>query len=256
MIRKLPLAGIAAVALLVATQRPADAQFGGSVVYCTNCSTIAQELLGYARQLEQLQQQIQTAQNTLNFYTNAVQNTASLPGSVYRDITGDITRIEGIAQQANLLSGQTGMMLGNLSAAGGYPVGNANTYAGQVAMESQAIANAMTQAANILNLQPNQLQNSSATLAALETQATSSGSRNAILQTLAGSTAATGQLVATQQGAVTAALQGILAYDTAQADREAYTVSLTTAQEQAGMQSVCAAAAATGIPAAPVCQEE
>lgn len=240
-----------AVGLSAALSVSAAAQ---QAVICVNCSTVAQQLLNYARQLEQLQQEIQTATNTLNFYTNALQNTASLPNTVYRDITSDIQRIEGIAQQASMLGGQTGTMLGNLSAPGGYPIANANTYAAQIAMESQAVANAMRQAANILNLQPNQLQNSGATLAALESQATNSNSRNAILQTLAGTTAATGQLVATQQGALTAAMQAMLTYDTAKADREAYTVALTTAQERAGIQAACTADAATGFPPVQACQ--
>jgi hypothetical protein len=53
---------------------------------------------------------------------------------------------------------------------------------------------------------------------------------------------------------LSAALQAMLTYQTAQADRESYVRRLTTAQEQAGIQATCGAAAATGYPIVPACQ--
>ncbi len=247
MLRKLLLAGVAAAAL--AAGQPADAQMA---VTCVNCSTVAQQLLGYVRQLYQLQQEIQTAQNTLNFWLNAVQNTVSLPGTVYRDLTSDIARIQGIAQQASMLSGATGTLITNLGP-GGYPLASANTYLAQVQFETGAVANAVRQVANLLNLQPAQLQNSSATLAALQSQAASSNSRNAILQALAGTTATTGQLVGTQLSTLSAVMQAQLTATTAAADREAYKAAYTALEEQAALQADCAAAASVGANP-PACQ--
>ena len=129
---------------------------------CTNCSTIGQQLLDYARQLSQLQQEIQTAQNTLNFYINAVQNTLALPGTVYRDLTGDINQITSIANTANMLVGQTGQMLTNLSSTSGYPLGGITNWHQELSNESAAIAQALKAAAGVLNLQPTQLASDSA----------------------------------------------------------------------------------------------
>lgn len=247
MLRKFLLAGVTA-AVLVATA-PAHGQ---QAVVCVNCSTVAQQLLGYARQLYQLQREITTAQATVNFYLNAVQNTVSLPGTVYRDLTSDIARIQGIAQQASMLSGATGTMIANLGP-GGYPLASANTYLAQVQFETGAVANAVLQVANLLNLQPSQLQNSSATLAALQSQAASSNSRNAILQALAGTTATTGQLVGTQLSTLSAVMQAQLTATTAAADREAYRAAYTALEEQAALQADCTAAASVGA-FPPACQ--
>ena len=252
MFRRLLLAGAAGLALAAADPgflREAQAQMA---VTCTNCSTWANQLLVYARQLYQLQQEIQTATNTLNFYLNAAQNTASLPANAYRDITGVIANIQGIAQQASMLSGATGTMITNLGP-GGYPLANANTYLAQVQFETGAVANAMRQVANLLNLQPSQLQNSSATLAALQSQAASSNSRNAILQALAGTTATTGQLVGTQLSTLSAVMQAQLTATTAEADREAYKAAYTAIEEQAALQADCAAATSVGA-SPPACQ--
>lgn len=254
MFRKRLLAGVAAAALLAAGDpgfvREADAQMA---VTCVNCSTIAQQLLGYVRQLYQLQQEIQTAQNTLNFYLNAVQNTVGLPANLYRDITSDIARIQGVAQQASMLGGFTGTMLTNIGTPGGYPMVGANTYLVQVEQETAAVANAMQQVGNLLNLQPSQLQNSSATLAALQAQASSSNSRNAILQALAGTTATTGQLIGTQLSTLSALMQAQLTAKTAETDREAYRAAYTALEEQAALQADCTAAASVGA-SPPACQ--
>jgi P-type conjugative transfer protein TrbJ len=241
------LAGVAAAALCCGAPAVADMP-----VFCTNCSQFTQQILGYARQLYQLQQEIQTAQNTLNFWLNAAQNTVSLPGTVYQDLTGDIARIQGIAQQASMLSGATGTMITSLGP-GGYPVASANTYLAQVQFETGAVANAVRQVASLLNLQPAQLQNSSATLAALQSQAASSNSRNAILQALAGTTATTGQLVGTQLSTLSAVMQAQLTATTAAADREAYKAAYTAIEEQAALQADCAAAASVGA-FPPACQ--
>ncbi len=248
MFHRILLAGVAGLAFAAA--QPAYAQMA---VTCTNCSQFTQQLLAYARQLYQLQQEIQTAQNTLNFWLNAVQNTASLPFNVYRDITGDIARIQGIAQQASMLGGFTGTMIGNIGMPGGYPMVNANTYLIQIEQETAAVANAMQQVGNLLNLQPSQLQNSSATLAALQAQASSSNSRNAILQALAGTTATTGQLIGTQLSTISALMQAQLTAKTAETDRQAYKAAYTALEEQAALQADCAAASSVGA-SPPACQ--
>jgi P-type conjugative transfer protein TrbJ len=240
--RRLLLAAVSVAALLAA--EPAHAQ---QAVFCTNCSTLTQELAGYARQLLQLQQEITTAEQ-------AVANTLALPSTVYRDMTGEVTQIEAIANQANMLNGNTGAMLGKLASATGYPAGSLAQWQNQLIVESNTISQAMGAAAKILQQQQTSLKTNAATLASLQSQALGTGGRQATLQTLAGLEATIGQQIQSQQGTLTAALQAMLTYQTAQADREAYVRRLTTAQEQAGIQATCGAAAATGFPTVPACQ--
>ena len=103
--RRLVFATVSVAALLAA--EPAHAQ---QAVFCTNCSTLTQELAGYARQLLQLQQEITTARQ-------AVTNTLALPSTVYRDMTGQVQQIGSIAEQANMLNGNTRVMLNRLASA-------------------------------------------------------------------------------------------------------------------------------------------
>lgn len=211
--KKLLLASTAIFALAISA--PAKAQMA---VTCVNCSTVVQQLLGYARQLTQLQQEIQTAQNTLNFYINAVQNTVALPSTVYRDLTSDITRITSIAQQANLLNGQAGFMIGNLASTNGYPLATIANWHQELSNESAAISNALKTAANVLNLQPTQSAADSTTLASLQDQALGTNGRQATLQTLAGSLSSIGQLTQKQQNTIATALQAMLTKETGDQD--------------------------------------
>lgn len=239
--RKLVLGAAAAAALLVAPVAKA-----AMPVVCTNCSTIAQQLMNYARQLEQLQQEIQTAQNTLNFYTNAVQNTASLPSTVYSNITGDIARIEGIANMASMLGGNTGTMLGYLGNTGGYPLSSVASVDQQLIAEHNALANAMTQLGNTLNLNPTQLRSNAATLAALQDQAMSADGRQKVLQTLAGINATVGQQISRQQATLAAAFQAMATAEVARADRQALLDAADQADVARALQASCADVAAEG----------
>jgi type IV secretion system protein TrbJ len=241
--KKYLLAGVTAVALATASL----AGHAAGPVFCTNCSTVTEQLLQFARQLEQLQQEIQTAENTLNFYMNAVQNTVSLPSTVYRDLTNDVNQITSIATRANMLAGQTGQMLSNLGASGGYPFGTAVTnWHTQITTESNAISEALTTAANVLNLQPQQLANDAATLAALQSQALSSTGRQQALQTLAGVTATIGQSIQKSQSTLATALQGMMTYETAQRDQQAMFQAVNDQDLETTLTNECAAISSLG----------
>lgn len=222
---------------------PVSAQ---QAVTCVNCSTIVQQLLDYARQLEQLQQEIQTAQNTLNFFLNAVQNTASLPNTVYRDLTADIQRIENIANQAQMLGGQTGAMIGNLSPSTGYPLAGISSWTQQLVNEDAALATAMRSAAQVLNLQPAQLQADATTLSSLQSQAMAATGRQQVLQSIAGINATVGQQIGKQQATLAAAMQALATYDIAQADRQALLEAVGQQRLLQEEQVSCQALQATG----------
>lgn len=214
---RVPAAVLATAFVAAAALRPAAAQ----TVICANCSTFAEQLLQYGKQLEQLVQEINTTQNTLNTFINLTQNSLSLPSTVYRDATADINRITSIANNASLLSGNVGSFLNNLGSASGYPISVAADFQQQIINEQNAIARGITALGNTLALQPSQLQNYSATLAALQTQALNSGGWQQTQQTLSGLVAATGQGMQMLQGQLTAAMQAVLTYDTSRADRQA-----------------------------------
>jgi len=240
--RRLVFATVSVAALLAA--EPAHAQ---QAVFCTNCSTLTQELAGYARQLLQLQQEITTARQ-------AVTNTLALPSTVYRDMTGQVQQIGSIAEQANMLNGNTRVMLNRLASATGYPTGSLAQWQNQLITQDNTISRAMRAAAEILEQQQTSLKTNATTLAELHNQALGTGGRQATLQTLAGIEATIGQQIQSQQATLSGALQAMLTHQTAQADRDAYVRRLTTAQEKAGIQAACGAAAATGYPAVAACQ--
>src|SRR4051812_48129270 len=70
----------------VAVADPSAAQ---QSVFCTNCSTVAQQLAGYARQLLQLEQEMTMAKNS-------IANTLALPSTIYHDMTSEVTQIGSI----------------------------------------------------------------------------------------------------------------------------------------------------------------
>jgi len=217
-IRRLGLVSVAAIALGAGHSRPALA-IGAD--YCTNCSTIVEQLLMAGKQLEQLQQEIQTAQNTLNFYLTLVKDTASLPNSVYADIQADINNIQNLANGASVIGGQTLPMVNNLSSASGYPLGNISSYFQQLVNEDQAIANAMKTAGTVLQQQQSQTTSQASAITAAQSQSQGAGGFTQAIQ--AGNTiaASAAQQNAGLQTSLSTAMQALLTKDTANADRRA-----------------------------------
>jgi type IV secretion system protein TrbJ len=237
------VAGSAATALLVFSLRPALAL---GPVYCTNCSTIVEQAVMAGKQLEQLAQEIQTAQNTLNFYMNAVQNTANLPFTVFNDITGTVSQITSIGQRAQMLINQTGTMIDNLGTGSAYPVATITDLQNQLATEQIAVSNAMTQAGNALNTLSGQLPANASNFSALHSQALGASDRQQSLQTLAGVAAAQGQVATQRQATSIAVEQAMLTAQTAQIDRNAANDALNKQDLANAVAADCAALALTG----------
>lgn len=236
-------AGVAISALLVFSARPA---YAVGPVYCTNCSTVIEQAVMAGKQLEQLAQEIQTAENTLNTYENAVFNTANLPSTVFSDITGTVTQITSIGQRAQMLINQTGAMINNLGTGAGYPIGTITDLQNQLAAEQIAVSNAMTQAGNALNMLSGQLPGASSNFAALHTQALGTSGRQQTLQTLAGVLAAKGQVSTQRQATSIAVEQGLLTAQTAVIDRNAANDALNKQDIVNALQADCAALSAVG----------
>lgn len=101
----------------LAAPRPAAAQ---AAVACVNCSTAAQQLLEYARQAEQLRQQIQAYALQGRQYLNMVQNTVGLPMMAWQGLRADVAMVQGILRQGEHLVLDSGFSIGQLGSYASY----------------------------------------------------------------------------------------------------------------------------------------
>lgn len=183
---------IAVTATIVLGCPPSHAQFLGGGGLCnvldplfgiSPCSGLSSQLLQYARQALQLEQETTTA-------IQEVVNTLSLPGQIFQDAAGEIQQIVGIAKQADLLLGNTGQLIGNLNA-GYYPLpDNPMT---QLIMEQNAIGNAIQQLGNVIGVVNPQLASRATLLAAIQSESLGSVGRMQALQDANQLAATTGQ---------------------------------------------------------------
>jgi P-type conjugative transfer protein TrbJ len=215
-LRRLLLAGTAAAALCFSA--PAWAI---GPVYCINCNTLAQGLLSYGKQLVQLQQEIATAQNTLNFYLELIQDTISLPFSVYNDAQGTINQMQSLGNTASLTSGTPALMLGNLSNAAGYPLAAVSNMNQQFINEDVALAAAINAAGGVINRQPSLFSTQSAAITAAVAQSNGASGETQAIQAGNEIAAADAQQTATTQAALTYAAQAQLTNTTVNAERQA-----------------------------------
>lgn len=213
-------------------------------VECLNCSTAAEQVLQFARQAEQLTQEINTATYTLNSWRTLVTENATLPAHLYQDIQGTIAQLENLRQQASLLQGNTGGLLANLGAAT-YPDYN---MAQRVVVERNALANAMTQAGTALNNQQAVLGQQGAQLTTLESQSTSADGVKGAVQAGNGITATMAQQQSAYFSTSTAIGQASLTYQTQRLDREMASDQLTRDQMAGGLAAVCAAVGMGPLP--------
>jgi P-type conjugative transfer protein TrbJ len=233
-------AGVAVCALLHAPQARAQA------VTCLNCSTLVEQAVMAGKQIEQLAQEIQVAENTLNTFMYAVQNTVNLPFTAFNDITGTVNQIASIGQRSQMLIDQTKMMIDNLGTGAGYPVGTIADLQNQLAAEQIAVSNAMRQAGLALNTLSGQLPANSANFAALHAQALGTSGRQQSLQTLAGIAASQGQVQTQAQTTGVAVQQALLTTQAAMIDRAAANDALNKSDLANALAADCAALAATG----------
>ncbi len=185
-LRKAVIAGGATIALGCA---PAQAQLFGGL--CTvidplfgvsPCSGLSSQLLQYARQLEQLKQEVTTA-------IQEVVNTVALPSQTFQDASGEISQILNIARKADLLGGNTGQFITNLSA-GSYPIGPLNNPMAEIVKEQNAVALATKQLGSLIAVENPHIASQAAIVAAINDQNMTADGRLKALQ-------ASGQLAAT-----------------------------------------------------------
>jgi len=236
------LTAVSAIALLAA--QPASAF---DIVECINCSTIEQQLLDFARQLEQLIQETTTAEQE-------VLNTLNLPATVYRDLTGDIQRIIDIMKLADMLAGNTKTMIENLENATFYPTDSFSAWQNTPAADNQSVAQAMRAAGRVLQDHQKTLRDNSVTMADLQNQALGTTGRQATIQTVAGLAAFTGQQLQAMHGTINTIGQAQLTKYTAEANRDEYTRRLVTLQQEAGSRAACKNISSLGFPTPSTCK--
>jgi P-type conjugative transfer protein TrbJ len=116
--KKLLLAGVSVIALSQATPE-AHAQ---ATVFCANCSTFvwdeAHEIWEGAQWLRQLEQSILQVKYEILAWEEVIKTNLSLPFRIFNDITGTVTEIQGIAQEASMIGERTKFMIDHLSTSG------------------------------------------------------------------------------------------------------------------------------------------
>jgi P-type conjugative transfer protein TrbJ len=182
---------IAIAATIVLGSAPSHAQFA-SLCFVNDpllgimpCDSVGVQLLQYARQALQLEQETKTA------IQEAV-NTIALPGQIFQDATGEIQQIIGISKQADLLLGNTGQFIGNLNASS-YPIGPLNNPMAEIVKEQNAIANAIRGLGQVIGVVNPQLASRATLLSAIQSESLGAAGRMQALQDANQLAATTGQ---------------------------------------------------------------
>jgi P-type conjugative transfer protein TrbJ len=187
--RRMLLAAVAASSVLLSAVH-SDAQVA---VACVTCSTLAEQLISDAKQVQQYATEVSSLQTQLRQYSNMVQNTVALPEMVWTSVTNDITRVRNLANEASILTGNSGTILSRLAMAQGY--------ANQVITVPSQMGNQFTQWQNTL---ANANRSLGQTVSAQQSQMLGYTSQQTSIQTQAATAA--GQMQAIQAGVSMAAL--------------------------------------------------
>lgn len=164
------LAGAAAVAVATAAPHPSRAQMA---VTCVNCSTVATQLLQWAKQVAQYEAQLQQLQYEINSYINLVTNTLNLPNEVWAMAESDVNRVRNLTNQASLMTGNIGTTIGNLNNPAGYApqlAAFAANWPQQLTTWNNTVGNAYQNLGQVLQLQGTQQASDLSVLTALQNQ--------------------------------------------------------------------------------------
>jgi P-type conjugative transfer protein TrbJ len=165
---------------------PARAQ---SAVVCVNCSTDVQQLIGYAKQLQQVETQLQQYSTQLQQYANMVQNTVTVPQQIYSSAMSDMQQVQNLMNSGSQLSfSNPGASIGTfssfLSSTSGQ-LGNLSAQATQYQTWSQQSKDGITAAMNAMSAQNSQITSDNNTMTQLQAQAASNTGQMQAMQTAA-----------------------------------------------------------------------
>jgi hypothetical protein len=205
--KRILLATAAACALLFAPR--ADAQ--------TLCNTIQGPCASLTTQTLQLDEEtLTTAREIISALT--------LGTTAFADLTSDINQIQGIINTANMLVGNTGQILANLSITSGYPLGNISNAHQQFTNEANAVALALKACGEVTNILQG-IARDAQLLTSLVNQVMAVLGRQQSLQTISGQLSELGQSIQKIEGGANACRQGTATYQAAQQDHQYLTQS-------------------------------
>jgi type IV secretion system protein TrbJ len=180
--RRLALASSVSLAAWVgvAAPPPAHAQFA---TVCVNCSTMATQLLQYAKDAQSMATQLQQYQTQLQ-QANMVTNTVAIPQEMWSTVQGDILRVQALSNAASLLSGNSGSLISRLQNASVYAnqAGSLTNIPGQITGYQQTIGNNLSTMGKTLGLQQGQEASNVAPLASLQQHSQSAAGQMQALQ--------------------------------------------------------------------------
>jgi type IV secretion system protein TrbJ len=181
--RRLALASSVSLAAWVgvAAPPPAHAQFA---TVCVNCSTMATQLLQYAKDAQSMATQLQQYQTQLQQYANMVTNTVAIPQEMWSTVQGDILRVQALSNAASLLSGNSGSLISRLQNASVYAnqAGSLTNIPGQITGYQQTIGNNLSTMGKTLGQQQGQEASNAALLASLQQHSQSAAGQMQALQ--------------------------------------------------------------------------
>jgi P-type conjugative transfer protein TrbJ len=157
-LRKL-LTASTVVAGVLLVGRAADAQ---TAVVCTNCSTVWDQAMAYAKQVQQTATQLQSYVTQTQQYLNQIENTIALPMQVWGTVQGDMYQVQSLSNVGSLFSGNSGSILTRLNSLNGLSsygsmLSNMPSNIGnQFSMWRQTVGNNLTTTGKVLDLQQTQ----------------------------------------------------------------------------------------------------
>jgi P-type conjugative transfer protein TrbJ len=157
-LRKL-LTASTVVAGVLLVGRAADAQMA---VVCTNCSTVWDQAMAYAKQVQQTVTQLQSYVTQTQQYLNQIENTIALPMQVWGTVQGDMYQVQSLSNVGSLFSGNSGSILTRLNSLNGLSsygsmVSSMPTNMGnQFSMWRETVGNNLTTTGKVLGLQQTQ----------------------------------------------------------------------------------------------------
>ena len=118
MTRLRKLLSVSTVAAGILLAGPAD-RAEAIPVFCTNCSTEWDQLLSYAKQVQQVATQLQSYVLQGQQYLNQIENTIALPMQVYSTVQGDMSQVQNLSNIGSIFSGNSGSILSRLNSLNG-----------------------------------------------------------------------------------------------------------------------------------------
>ena len=107
----LPALTLGTALLAVPAPRPAHAQ---ATVACVNCASWTQQLVSYAKEVEQVAETITMRIAQAQMLQNQITNTVSLPGQVWHQIEGNFAQTQALFRRGTHLMNSASMVSANL----------------------------------------------------------------------------------------------------------------------------------------------